>query len=67
MVRFSYFCPQENLPFRAVFTYFIEDSGVRTTVNCPSTNRLSVPLSAWRVGTPSHFAYAQYLKGGESA
>ena len=65
MVKFSNFCPQENSCKIAIFTYFIEYSRVRTMMICPSTNtRLSVPLSAWRVGTPSLFFHTQHLKGG---
>jgi len=54
--------------FSAFPTYFMKFTygGVCLSLRFGhSTNIwLSVPLSAWRVGTPSLFFYTQHLKGG---
>ena len=52
--------------FEEYFYRFIESGAYPFFGFGHSTNRLSVPLSAWRVGTPSPFAYAHQLKGGAS-
>jgi len=65
MSNYGYFCPQENLPKCVIFLACIDDKGCQYVLLCPHMNiRLSVPLFAWRVGTPSLFFHTQHLKGG---